>query len=73
MIKTAVPHDLIASTLISFKISLQPVHTLGAQALATSQGLITKVAEIIHAIQYFCSGPVQSVRAPPSDIHLENA
>ena len=70
LMKAAAPRDLIASFVPTFEDSLQPMHDAGWMALPSPRPFVTFVVSIVEAVRYLLTDPAQSVRAPPSDVHL---
>ncbi len=73
MMKASAPRDLVAINELRSDKILQPVHFLSLTALEMPRKVILRLASFVKSIQSIFLTPQQSVRAPPSDVHLQDA
>jgi hypothetical protein len=72
-LKASLPRDLIASPMENIKNTLQPIHDTGWIAISAPRRIVTLVVSFVETLQYLFAGPAQTTRAPPSDVHLQDA
>jgi len=73
MVKAATVRDVISPSTFTFDNARQVLHVSGSILFAFYQTIATRVNATTEIIALLFAGPPASVRAPPADIHLENA
>ena len=73
MLKAATPKDSIASSVPVLQIGLQPLYSLETIVVSRTEKWFTLVSDIRETIMLLLIGPSHTVRAPPSDVHLQAA